>query len=374
MRQVQRAMAVFVVLVVSLVVADACSWIANAKIWSKNPRSNVPLFRVVVQGKAGYINRAGEIVIAPEFHPNTYSDSSSGDFIDGTAEVTSSAGGEIKSWLLYSDRRREVRNGQLVRAHEGLKVFFGPPLLDSQKRPKFLGPRGYQNERGDVAIAAKYAYAGKFSEGLAAVALDGPCWVEGASGAQPAPSAEQVFTSCGPMPAKSVTQPCRHGYIDRTGAMVIPAEFELARDFHEGRAAVRRDEKWGFIDRGGRLAVKYLYDEVTEFSEGFAAVRRGTRWGFVGLEGAEMDLHFHTYYGALPFGSGLAPVKNHAAWLYINRSGDVKIAGPFLQATQFVQGLAHVQTAKTKWAWIDPQGKRVFEYEWDEGKYYTTPK
>ncbi|MEP7366340.1 MAG: WG repeat-containing protein [Acidobacteriota bacterium] len=349
-------------------VVEACSIPPNQKIWTKDSRSTVPLFRVVIDERAGYINREGTIVIPPEYLPDTYDDNTHGDFVDGMAEVMGSEAGDLRSWSLYSDGRRTLRKEPLIRAHEGLRVYFQPPQFDP-KTPRFLGPRGYRNERDEIEIPAKYAYAGPFSEGLAAIALDGACWVESVSGwRQPAPSAEQQPTSCGPMPGKSVTQPCRHGYIDKSGVIVVPAEFELARNFREGLAAVRRNQKWGFIDRAGKVAVKYLYDEVKEFSEGVAAVRSEKLWEYVDRQG---NVVIATRYDdALSFGSGLAPVKTHLGWHYLDKQGRGVIAGPFLQATPFIQGLAHVQLAKSKWAWIDTQGKRVFEYDWDDQKRY----
>ena len=47
-----------------------------------------------------------------------------------------------------------------------------------------------------------------------------------------------------------------YGYIDGSGAVVIPARFDAALPFEEDRAAVRLVGKWGFIDRSGALIVE----------------------------------------------------------------------------------------------------------------------
>jgi len=44
------------------------------------------------------------------------------------------------------------------------------------------------------------------------------------------------------------------------------------------------------------------------------------------------------------------------------------LSGPYLLATQFVQGLAHVKLGAKNWAWIDRTGKPVFVYEWDQSR------
>ena len=41
------------------------------------------------------------------------------------------------------------------------------------------------------------------------------------------------------------------GYIDKSGAYVIEPQYEKAKSFSDGRAAVEQDEMWGFIDTTG---------------------------------------------------------------------------------------------------------------------------
>ena len=97
---------------------------------------------------------------------------------------------------------------------------------------------GYIDRQGTVVIAPQFdnfsywwhnvrsyspemlvvMYAARFSEGLAAVYKRGDGW----------------------------------GYIDRTGTLVIAAQFDVALYFWEGRAAVAVGDKWGYIDRTGK--------------------------------------------------------------------------------------------------------------------------
>lgn len=68
-----------------------------------------------------------------------------------------------------------------------------------------------------------------------------------------------------------------YGYIDATGTLIIPCEWERAEDFHEGFAAVQTttkygDYKWGFIDTSGKLIAECQWDKVYPFSEGMACV------------------------------------------------------------------------------------------------------
>jgi hypothetical protein len=43
----------------------------------------------------------------------------------------------------------------------------------------------------------------------------------------------------------------RWGYIDTRNQWIIPAEFEDAKEFRDGRAAVKANGKWGFINKRG---------------------------------------------------------------------------------------------------------------------------
>src|SRR5215467_16172221 len=50
--------------------ALSCSIIPTRAIWEKDPRSSSALFRVILNGKAGYIDEAGRVVIEPQFDPS----------------------------------------------------------------------------------------------------------------------------------------------------------------------------------------------------------------------------------------------------------------------------------------------------------------
>jgi hypothetical protein len=49
------------------------------------------------------------------------------------------------------------------------------------------------------------------------------------------------------------------------------SSYSMIRPFHEGLAAVQKDNKWGFIDTRGKLVVPTKYPLVGDFSEGLAA-------------------------------------------------------------------------------------------------------
>lgn len=111
----------------------------------------------------------------------------------------------------------------------------------------------------------------------------------------------------------------RFGYIDTTGALVIPPQFEQAGAFASERAPVQRDDRWGFVDRDGRLVVSAQYDLAFSFSNGLALVRRGDRFGFIAPDGTEAIPLQYEY--ARSFENGLAYVRAGTQEGYIDTSG-----------------------------------------------------
>jgi hypothetical protein len=64
----------------------------------------------------------------------------------------------------------------------------------------------------------------------------------------------------------------RYGFIDREGNQVIEPRFEFADDFSEGLALVKVEGKYGFIDASGEFVIEPVYSNALGFSEGLAPV------------------------------------------------------------------------------------------------------
>lgn len=201
-------------------------------------------------------------------------------------------------------------------------------------------------------IPCKYDNVKDFSEGLAAVCVDG-----------------------------------KWGFIDKTGKVVIPCIYNNVNSFSEGLASVSigigGNGKWGFIDKTGKEVIPCTYDEAGSFSEGLVWVGvqdgRGKDSigyyfcvrGYIDRTGKEViPLQYET---AGPFTDGLAVVnsgnRKAGEWYYgvIDKAGNEIMPGIYRYAHNFSEGLAVVRDAND-WSrgYIDQTGKEVIPCQYTE--------
>jgi WG containing repeat len=181
------------------------------------------------------------------------------------------------------------------------------------------------------------------------------------------------------------------GYADRTGALVIPAEYDEAYGFSGGVAVVVSGEKRFFIDKTGKeaLAVPAGLEDVTEFDGEYAVIAKEGKYGLmdrsgkIAVEPAFDSIYADsgvligqkdTGYGILdqsgnwiakpefaaigPFSKGLAPAQQGEVWGFIDTCGNWKIPAKYSFVLGFEGGPARVQQSE-KWGLIDETGKEI---------------
>jgi hypothetical protein len=184
---------------------------------------------------------------------------------------------------------------------------------------------GFIDRNGTPLIAAQYADAGPFKEGLAPVQSKG-----------------------------------RWGLISSDGQLVFPYAWPFPAQFVNGFAVVRilrgGRERRGFLKRDGAWIVEPQYKLATPFSCRRAQVFDGLHYGFIDEDGVEViPLRFED---SRPFGENLAPVKLANAWGYIDTNGEFAITPRFDLAMPFHEGVARVQAAG-KWGFINRMSEWV---------------
>jgi hypothetical protein len=180
----------------------------------------------------------------------------------------------------------------------------------------------------------------------------------------------------------------RAGFIDLTGKLVIPMDFEYVGNFSSGLAPAQTNGRVGYIDKSGEYIIPPQFDYAYDFSDGVAAVcysNDGFQCGYIDIEGklltpldiTSMDYqtqasegyftachgtmddcqfrftktdgtpaNFGNFTWADPFSDGLAAVQQRVGddylWGFINKEGRFAVKPMFAWVGKFGSGLAPV--------------------------------
>src|ERR1051325_5554005 len=180
-----------------------------------------------------------------------------------------------------------------------------------------------------------------------------------------------------------VTQNKKCGYIDKTGKIIIPLQFEdSCYDFSEGLASVALNGKRGFIDETGRFVIEPQFDlwSGAGFSEGLATISIDYKKGYVDKSGKVTMLpEFSTlFFSVGEFSEGLAVVEHNdysgpnyqsnSQVGYINKEFKLVIPLKFKYASPFSDGRAYVTDMDDNWYYID-RTRRKMNYP-PSGKWF----
>ncbi|MBI4556968.1 MAG: WG repeat-containing protein [Candidatus Hydrogenedentes bacterium] len=217
---------------------------------------------------------------------------------------------------------------------------------------------GYIDRTGKFVIPAQFSRALDFKDGLAAVCTQDPEAKVGGGG--------------------------KWGFIDKTGNFVIPPQFDEAGSFSEALAPVlvdarkqpvstsfagepsglrfeRTGGKFGYIDKSGGFVLKPQFDEAKEFSEGLAAVCVDRSEVVKGSEPRERVIDDRT----VPY---LSEFLTTQQWGYIDKKGSMVVPPSFVLAEPFSEGMAAVgrETALgLRFGYINKNGDILVPFEYD---------
>jgi hypothetical protein len=149
------------------------------------------------------------------------------------------------------------------------------------------------------------------------------------------------FCFAQPQSLIAVEKDGQSGFIDQTGKVVIPFQFDRASGFYDGLALVTRKDKKYFIDVTGRVLFEAKYDVIRSFSEGLCAVNIGEK--------------------TIP---NIGLISEPGKWGYIDKTGKLAIPMKYTHAENFSEGLAAIKDGD-KGAFIDHSEKIVFEVPLD---------
>jgi len=286
--------------------------------------SNDHLFPVKVDGKVGYINQHGQIVVTPRFNEGY-------TFTDGMA-IVGLAGkygyldltGTVVLPLQYAEAHGFGNNHAQVLTVSGEKVF-----IDRKGRQIFK-----KISRTGIETSADF----NDDDGLA-MARVGEKW----------------------------------GFIDRNLKMKIPAVYDNVWPFGHGTAAVRFKRKWGIINTVGAYIVEPRYEEVLPLiDDDILQVKLNEKWGLINIHTMQfvmppryLDMGWMSE-GLIPFSTMKADdLFHHGSWGFIDIKGNIIIKEQFRASEHFQSGLAAVKIGE-KWGYINRSGTMVIKPRFGE--------
>ena len=367
------------------------------------------LFPIVKDGKWGFMNYQGKVIIEPQFEPQE-------DVVDILPRLGIPKRAYVVTdssvYILESSLQDPALKLALKRlwAYDLLGQHFNMEknefVVNRRLRPvgefddtlapvRLHGKWGYINKSGEMAIPFQYDVAKSFSQGLAAVYQSSQGWSfithkgtrlsadkyyeEADSFSADGLARVRVNGKWGIINTKGkwVVKPklpfvgnysegralfkigARTGFINTSGALAVPPKFHSLSSLSGGLAAYQTDKGWwGYIDAYGTPAIDPQFDDANPFSEGMASVRIGQHYGYTNSRGTLVISP--TYIQAFSFKEGLAPVKKDVSWGYIDPSGKMVIPSRYDWAYPFRSGIAPVEV-KGQFGYIDKKGNYVWE-------------
>lgn len=320
-------------------VVSCLSLYAAAQATSSSPPTKEPLL-IVKDGKYGFIDHNGAVVIKPQYYWAT-------DFHDGFAEVfvcgrlvSIDASGKFLPHRPGTTQLGVKREGEKVGFVDGTGKFIIQPVYDHAlpfsdglAAVEVQGRWGFVDTSGHEVIPPTFKAAYYFQQGVASAESDEGEVLIDRDGTVLAKGFQQLTggVSEGRIP---VSRNDKYGYLDLRGKVAIPLIYELALSFGNGLAPVKKSGKWGYIDRDGQVVIPFKFDEADVFASGLAPARIGAETGFINRSGA---FAFHLAYQSAPgfFGSDNEAAENDVSRFftadngfgYVNTSGKV-IWGP----------------------------------------------
>ncbi|HRH44102.1 MAG TPA: WG repeat-containing protein [Pyrinomonadaceae bacterium] len=311
-------------------------------------------------GKWGYIDKTGKIVIEPQFYWVE-------EFSEGLAAF-------------------ETEDGKHGYIDETGKIVIEAKLDRAEPFSEGLAPVavnfewGFMDKTGKIVIPLQYAHAFNFSGGIAPVNLfppDGKPWTPGKeitayidkSGKVLFDSKEDflnVRASEG-FALLQLNDTSKSYLVDKNGNRLIETDNIDLDGFGNDLIAIEKGEKWGYADKTGKIIIEPRFEDARRFSEGLAAVQINKKWGFINPLGklvipAKFNVDQNSEFSN--FSEGLALVYLNNQVFYINPKGTKVIGVPTDDAVKFIGGIASVIFRKgneEKRGYIDKKGNFVWK-------------
>ena len=135
---------------------------------------------------------------------------------------------------------------------------------------------GFVDASGKIVIPQSFGACGPFSDGLA--------WVVSPESMKMAPDLNETCM----FGMYYIDKNVKVGFIDKTGKLVIPYEYDAAGGFYKGFAAVEKDGKSGIIDKNNNVVIPFEYENAFGGNGELFSVAKDGKFGIVDKDNKEV--------------------------------------------------------------------------------------
>jgi len=158
------------------------------------------------------------------------------------------------------------------------------------------------------------------------------------------------------------------GIINNKGEIIVEPEYQEIKDYKNGYSKVKKFDRWGFIDKAGKVVVDIDYDDVGEYNGNAIWAKKGEVFGIV------KDNNFNPLKDVVEIwdfnDEGVTYAQKADLVGYINTAGEWIIIPQYEKARAFVNGLAPVYLDR-EWGYIDLEGNWVVEPKYRDAEVFS---
>ena len=347
--RIMRKILHILAIAVPAVLLASCSFFGHSDEELGSKQANRYIIVDTKQGKYGFIDASGEVVIPPQFD-DAYM------FREGLALV------ENDGKIGFIDTKGKYAVPPIYEDAEPFSEGLAAVSIDGDHY-------GFINKNGEDVIAAIYDDAHSFSDGVALVRMgeseNGTYMYidkKGKAVVTPVGNSDWTYYDYKNGIAR-VKMNDKYGFVDKQFKFVVNPIYDHAYDFQDGLAAVEVNERWGFIDTKGKFQIAPQYEEVGNFHEGLAYFSVGEKYGFLDKKG---DIAISPIYDDVSdFHNGVAAVESGNKYGYIDKNGNFIVPpryDDFVDADGDIMLVANEDDESLNLTYIDKKGTSVWQF------------
>lgn len=317
--------------------------------------AGIVLLPVEQNGKWGYIDTTGKVIIAPRFDfADVFSDGIAAVEIEGKTGYINKSGQKVID-AVYEEATAFDGNYAIAKKGEKYGVIgrVGNVVL----------PFEYDDISAinELTVNGKAIYVATFTKGSAQGFIDLTNTVQ----------YPDLYEETGDFYQNLavVKKGGLYGYMGANGTVVIDFIYEWADNFMDnGLARVKKSGMLGLINRNGQEIAAPKYATLTDFKYGLALVSVGGVYGFINTKGEETIKPQYPF--AMPFeynamlNDTIAKVEYKGKRGYINTKDKSALPIKYDDSTAPAEGLVGVKE-KGKWGFVDKSMKTVIPFKFE---------